>query len=189
MKKNEIRQIYRLRRQALNQEECDKLSKMIFTKLVNSFELKNVNMGIFLPIKEQNEPNTFMLFSMNELKDTKFFAPIVEGNKEEMIFYKINSSDEFKLGMFNIPEPTSKEKIESSNLNVLLLPLLAFDNKGFRVGYGKGFYDKYLNRSSMDLVKIGVSLFEDPIEIDDVNEFDIKMDYCVTPNQIFKFKN
>jgi 5-formyltetrahydrofolate cyclo-ligase len=91
--------------------------------------------------------------------------------------------------MFNIPEPTSKEKIESSNLNVLLLPLLAFDNKGFRVGYGKGFYDKYLNRSSMDLVKIGVSLFEDPIEIDDVNEFDIKMDYCVTPNQIFKFKN
>ena len=55
MKKNEIRQIYRLRRQALNQEECDKLSKMIFTKLVNSFELKNVNMGIFLPIKEQTK--------------------------------------------------------------------------------------------------------------------------------------
>jgi len=64
---------------------------------------------------------------------------------------------------------------------------LAFDIYGFRVGYGKGFYDKYLLDSKENLLKIGISLFDEAEVIDDINQFDIKMNYCITPNKIYEF--
>ena len=68
----------------------------------------------------------------------------------------------------------------------MFVPLLGFDEKGYRVGYGKGFYDKLIADCSSHLTKIGFSYFE-PINITDLNVRDKKLDYCITPLQIFQF--
>ncbi|MFZ0597958.1 MAG: 5-formyltetrahydrofolate cyclo-ligase, partial [Flavobacterium sp.] len=72
-------------------------------------------------------------------------------------------------------------------IEVVFVPLLAFDNVGNRVGYGKGFYDKFLAQCKPRTIKIGLSFFEAENQIDDVFESDVKLDYCVTPEKIFRF--
>jgi len=174
-------------RQMLSQNQCNELSKSIFARLKTIVDFENQNVGIFLPIIDQREPNTFLLLSMYDTNNTKFYSPIVQSYEDDMIFYRINAEDEIKIGKFNIPEPISNEKINCRDLNVILIPLLAFDIYGFRVGYGKGFYDKYLLDSKENLLKIGISLFDEAEVIDDINQFDIKMNYCITPNKIYEF--
>ena len=73
-----------------------------------------------------------------------------------------------------------------NSIELMLLPLLAFDDMGYRVGYGKGFYDKLLHDCNLKMLKIGFSFFA-ATEIDDLNDFDKKMDFCITPDRIFKF--
>ena len=70
---------------------------------------------------------------------------------------------------------------------VVFIPLLAFDQKGNRVGYGKGFYDKFLEQCKPKTVKIGLSFFSTEEEISDIYKNDISLDYCVTPQTIYKF--
>lgn len=70
---------------------------------------------------------------------------------------------------------------------MVFVPLLAFDKNGDRVGYGKGFYDKFLKECKPEIIKIGLSFFEPEEKIDGIFEEDIKLDYCVTPNEIYTF--
>ena len=89
---------------------------------------------------------------------------------------------------FQIHEPAHNESVASSEIDLILVPLLCFDRRGYRVGYGKGFYDKLLNRCRADILKIGVSFFPQVEKIIDVHEFDAKLDFCVTPESIVNFK-
>jgi 5-formyltetrahydrofolate cyclo-ligase len=68
---------------------------------------------------------------------------------------------------------------------MVLVPLLAFDRQGFRVGYGKGFYDRFLQ--NLSTLKIGLSFFDADEDIDDVHAYDIQLDQCITPNKIVTF--
>jgi len=64
---------------------------------------------------------------------------------------------------------------------------LAFDEKGNRIGYGKGFYDRFLNECKKDVIKVGLSFFEATTTIEDTNANDIPLDFCVTPEKIYRF--
>ncbi len=75
----------------------------------------------------------------------------------------------------------------SGEIDLVLVPLLAFDKNGSRVGYGKGHYDKFLSQCRDDVIKIGLSFFDPADQIDDINQFDISLNYCVTPHQVFEF--
>ena len=70
---------------------------------------------------------------------------------------------------------------------MVLVPLLCFDENGYRVGYGKGFYDRYLKQMNSKTIKIGLSLFPPVKLITDTSDWDVKLDFCITPEQIFKF--
>ena len=70
---------------------------------------------------------------------------------------------------------------------MVLVPLLAFDSKGYRVGYGKGFYDRFLKQCRNDCVKIGLSYFEPIDAINDAGEFDVPLDFCITPQKAYVF--
>ena len=78
------------------------------------------------------------------------------------------------------------EKYKTEDI-LIFVPLLAFDKFGNRVGYGKGFYDVFLSECRPDTLKIGFSFFEAEVEIEDVFEKDIKLDYCITPKAVYKF--
>ena len=69
-------------------------------------------------------------------------------------------------------------------LDLIFVPLLAYDKKGHRVGYGKGYYDRFLKECKDDCIKIGFSFFEPEDSIEGVNRHDVKLDYCITPERI-----
>ncbi len=88
---------------------------------------------------------------------------------------------------YNIPEPEWGNQVDPQLIDAVFVPLLAFDQKGLRVGYGKGFYDRFLARCSNTVVKIGFSYFEAVEQIDDVDEYDVPLNFCITPERIYEF--
>jgi 5-formyltetrahydrofolate cyclo-ligase len=78
-------------------------------------------------------------------------------------------------------------EVPATKIDVVFVPLLAFDKKGHRVGYGKGFYDKFLSECKPETIKIGLSFFEPEELISDVFEDDVTLNYCVTPNGVYAF--
>ena len=77
--------------------------------------------------------------------------------------------------------------MQPEQMDVIIIPLLCFDKQGNRVGYGKGFYDRFLQKCSPKALKVGFCL-QEPIElVEDLNEFDVKMDVCITPNKVWRF--
>ena len=104
-----------------------------------------------------------------------------------MIHFLLTDSTRLKKSKWNIPEPVDGIEIAPNKLDVVFVPLLAFDGQGQRVGYGKGFYDRFLAQCRKDAIKIGLSLFEAEERISDFEESDIPLDFCVTPKKVYSF--
>ena len=105
----------------------------------------------------------------------------------EMKHYVLIDTTAIKPNIWNIPEPLDGTTIGASKIQLVLVPLLAFDKKEQRVGYGKGFYDRFL-KGCPEALKIGLSFFGPIEEIADIQSSDIALDYCITPNQIYRFQ-
>ena len=93
----------------------------------------------------------------------------------------------FDTNRYGIDEPIDGKQVLPEAIDWVLLPLLAFDRRGYRVGYGKGYYDKFLKECRDDVVKIGFSFFGPVDRISNVNRHDERMDYCITPDDIYRF--
>ena len=116
-------------------------------------------------------------------------APYVLPGTKEMEHYLLTETSILIPNQWNIPEPdpqTSK-RIEPWQINVVLVPLLAFDQRGFRVGYGGGYYDRFLKECRDDVVKIGLSFFGPVEAITDTDLYDIPLNSCITPDQVYRF--
>ncbi len=143
---------------------------------------------IFLAIPKKIEVDTSFLLTILHGKDKNIVLPKVLG-KNQLNHYLLTDSTKLEISKWGIPEPIDGIKIPEEKINVVFVPLLAFDQKGNRLGYGKGFYDNFLGRCKADVLKIGLSLFEAEEQISDINENDIPLDYCITPNKIYSFSN
>ncbi len=143
---------------------------------------------LFLAIPEKTEVDTSFLLTILQGKDKNIILPKVSG-KSQLKHYLLTDSTKLKISKWGIPEPIAGIEITEEKINAVFVPLLAFDQKGNRLGYGKGFYDNFLGRCKPDVLKIGLSLFEAEEQISDVTENDIPLDYCVTPNKIYSFSN
>ena len=93
----------------------------------------------------------------------------------------------FEINKFGIEEPCDNIIFDPKMIEVVFVPLLSFDIEGNRVGYGAGFYDKFLKECDYSILKIGLSFFEPETRIEDTNARDIKLDYCITPQKVFSF--
>ena len=93
----------------------------------------------------------------------------------------------FDMNQYGIPEPVGGKEIMPEELDLVFVPLLGFDLQGNRVGYGKGYYDRFLSKCKDDVIKVGLS-FLSPIDcIEDVDFFDKKLDFCITPERVYAF--
>jgi 5-formyltetrahydrofolate cyclo-ligase len=104
-----------------------------------------------------------------------------------MTHFLLTDNTKIKKNQYNIPEPIDGLEVQTNKIDIVFVPLLAFDKTGHRVGYGKGFYDKFLSECKPETIKIGLSFFEPEEKIDDIIEDDMNLDYCVTPNSVYKF--
>jgi len=141
---------------------------------------------IFLSIPEKNEVDTSFLLTVLQGKDKDIAVPKVSG-EGELIHYLLTDATVFRTSKWGIPEPISGVQIAPEQLEVVFLPLLAFDMEGYRVGYGGGFYDSFLSRCRENVLKVGLSFFEPVDKIDDRHSMDIPMDFCVTPEKVYAF--
>jgi 5-formyltetrahydrofolate cyclo-ligase len=104
-----------------------------------------------------------------------------------MSHFLLTDNTKIKKNEYNIPEPVNGLPVPTEMIDVVFVPLLAYDKLGNRVGYGKGFYDKFLNQCKPDVLKIGLSFFEPEELIEDVFENDVKLDFCVTSEKVICF--
>ena len=108
-------------------------------------------------------------------------------NSAAMVAEEIGSNTQFFINAYGIPEPKAGSEISNELIDLVIVPLLCFDKLGNRVGYGKGYYDRFLKNCRKDCIKIGFSYFAPIASIDDTNEFDIPLDYGISPDAIHEF--
>ena len=187
MYKKELRQKYKALRHELSLEEIETNSLSIANKLLQLDIWDRLYFHLFLTIEEQKEINTEFILQILAGKDKEIVVAKTDFNSIQMTHYLLTDNTKFKKNEYNIPEPVDGIEVPVSKIDVVFVPLLAFDSKGNRVGYGKGFYDKFLSQCQPETIKIGLSFFEPEEEIVDVYTDDIRLDYCVTPNKIYTF--
>lgn len=187
MKKIELRQKYKELRNLLSEIEIESKSIEIANNLIKTDIWNNNFYHIFLPIVEKKEVNTEFVLHILQGKDKEILISKSDFETIEMTHFLLTDNTKFIKNQFNIPEPIDGIEVPVHKIEVVFIPLLAFDNNGNRVGYGKGFYDKFLSKCNPKTIKIGLSFFEPEAIFDDCFQTDIQLDYCVTPHQIFKF--
>ncbi|MFS4454587.1 5-formyltetrahydrofolate cyclo-ligase [Maribacter sp. 2304DJ31-5] len=143
------------------------------------------NYHLFLSIIEKKEIDTAYILSILQGKDKNVIVPkIVENHLEH---YLLTDATKLKNNGWGVPEPVDGICIETSKIDVVFVPLLAFDKKGHRIGYGKGFYDGFLKECKAEVIKVGLSFFEAEEKITGIFSNDVPMNYCVTPNNTYSF--
>ncbi|EGV42276.1 5-formyltetrahydrofolate cyclo-ligase [Bizionia argentinensis JUB59] len=187
MTKQELRKIYKQNRQELSNETLDELSLQIANKLLELPIWDSLYYHIFLSITEHKEINTDYILSILSGKDKHIIVSKTDFETRSMANFLLTDATVIKKNAYNIPEPVDGIPIDNSLIDVVFIPLLAFDKLGHRVGYGKGFYDTFLSKCKPETIKIGLSFFEAENEIKGIFDTDIPLNYCVTPNKTYTF--
>lgn len=183
--KKELRTIYKAKRMALSQDEVVFLSQKVLENFVLQFNTSvNQKVNLFLTIPRFNEINTEIFLNYFFENNIRVFVPKIKG--EKMISVEVFPDSEFEINNLGIKEPLSNDDV-NVDLDYVLTPLLYCDCEGNRVGYGKGFYDKYFADNLKIKNKIGINFFEPEEYVLDILDTDIKLDYLITPKQIFYF--
>lgn len=190
MTKRELRKIYLGRQKTLSTAERKQKSERLAERFFQSFDLTKIKfLHCFLPIEKFNEIDTRIIFERlwRERPHVETLLPRVNFRTNEIENLKFTPETELVQNQWFIHEPAHDELIDTGKIDLVLVPLLCFDSEGFRVGYGKGFYDKFLKNCRADCRKIGLSYFPSVAKIADTNEFDVRLDDCLTPDKIYKF--
>ena len=187
MLKKEARLIFKRKRNSLSENDCKELSLEIANRSLNMTIWDYTNYHIFFPIEKNNEIDTKLIIQIIQGKDKNVVLPKTNFNDKTITNYLLTDATLMTINKHGISEPQSGIKISENQLDVVFVPLLCYDKQGHRVGYGGGYYDRLLKKCSAKTIKVGLSFF-DPIEkIENTTQSDIKMDYCVSPNKIYKF--
>jgi 5-formyltetrahydrofolate cyclo-ligase len=187
MLKKELRQKYKVLRQNLTTAETENLSLAIANEIIKLPIWDKNYFHIFLSITEHKEIDTEFILHVLSGKDKEIVVSKSDFTTREMTHFLLTDSTRIQKNEYNIPEPIDGLEVPTSKIDVVFVPLLAFDKKGHRVGYGKGFYDKFLSECKPETIKIGLSFFEPEELISDVFENDVSLDYCVTPSGVYAF--
>jgi len=189
MLKATLRKLYKTKRNGLTNSEIDEFSLQIANRLLQLSIWEKTYYHLFLSIEEQKEVQTEFILHVLHAKDKEVVVSKSDFNTLELTNYLLTDNTKIAPNEYNIPEPIDGIEVPHNKLDVVFIPLLAFDKKGDRVGYGKGFYDNMLRKCNPNCIKIGISFFEaTKTLIEDSFDGDIPLDYCVTPDRIYSFK-
>lgn len=189
MLKKETRKIYKEKRMKLSEAERIKLDDLMLIQFQTA-ELPFIHSLLsYWPIEENCEPDTHLFTEFLKFRnpELKVCYPVADFSTGIMGAVVTDIDTPFTKAELNIYEPANNDVLPAEEIDMIFVPLLAFDHHGYRVGYGKGFYDKYLAGCRKDCIKAGFSYFEPVSSIDDRNEFDVPLDLCITPQTVYVF--
>ena len=187
MLKKLLRIKYKALRSELTEVEIDEKSLAIANAVLTLPIWDKTYFHVFLPITEHKEVNTEFILHLLAGKDKEIVVSKSDFETRKMTHFLLTDNTKIKKNEYNIPEPINGLEVPANKIEVVFVPLLAFDKKGHRVGYGKGFYDLFLTECNQEVIKIGLSFFDAEDLIEDVYDNDVRLDYCVTPHQVYTF--
>lgn len=188
MTKAELRKTYLARQKSLSSSERAQKSRDIARLFFECVDLTKINLlHCFIPIEKFNEVDTaHILGALRENSPkTRIAVPRVNFETAELESLIYTSDAKLNENKWGIREPYKSELVESGAIDMVLVPGIVFDRTGHRVGYGKGFYDRFLKRCRPDCMKIGLGFFEPVDEIEDVHEGDAELNSCITSEGVF----
>jgi len=192
MIKEALRILYKQKREQLSapiKQQLDDLLLIQFQQLaidipsnIMSYKIKN-NSNEF-------DPQLVIDYYFFKNVSNKVLYPVMlpDINSAEMISVQLSPATIFLTNSYGIPEPKGGLEISPELIDLVIVPLLCYDKSGNRVGYGKGYYDRFLKKCRKNCIKIGFSYFAPTESIDDINEFDIQLDYGISPDAIHEFR-
>jgi len=187
MNKQALRLKYKSKRAHITEKQRDEFSINIANNCLSLPIWEFSNYHIFLPIVKKLEVNTEFLLHVLQGKDKSIVVPKVLRETGKMSHILLQDNTSLKASKYGVPEPVSGIEIIPSQLDVIFIPLLAYDRIGNRVGYGKGYYDRFLAKCEAKTILIGLSFFT-PEEVITPEATDIPLNFCVTPHNIYTFK-
>ena len=189
MFKKELRKKYGAERAALTAQRRSKLDDLLLIQFQKLSLPPLQTVLSFFPIEAKAEINTFLLTDFLAFRNPGLAVCYPRTELFQNTMQAVIATDEtvFEANAYGIPEPATGAVADAHLLDAIFVPLLAFDRQGNRVGYGKGFYDRFLQSCRGDCLKIGLSYFDAVERIEDAGNFDVPLDYCITPHTNYVF--
>jgi len=175
------------------------LRKELTAAQLDDFSIDIANQLLKLPVWNKRYYQLFLTIYEHKEVETEFILNILSGKDKDIILSKSNFEDNslthflltdntvLKKNAYNIPEPIDGIEVPTHKIDVVFAPLLAYDMKGNRIGYGKGFYDRFLANCKPDVITIGLSFFPPETTEFEINTTDIPLNFCVTPERVYEF--
>ena len=186
--KYQLRTFYKELRAALSAEEREQMSLLISRHVIDFLsDRKGLNhFHLFFPIPKQLEINTYPIRAYLEELGGNIYTSKVDAGSLNMKTLLLKPNTKFQLDSWGIPVPEEYEIAANELIQVVFVPLLAYDQKGNRIGFGKGYYDVFLASLESSVLKVGLSFFSPELSIPS-ELHDIPLDYCITPENIITF--
>jgi 5-formyltetrahydrofolate cyclo-ligase len=190
MDKNKLRQLYLDKRRSLSRPAVDQLSEQLTEQFFRHIPLAAVQtLHLFLPIQKNNEPDTWKIIHRLRLEhpSIRIVVPKINGS-DTLDHYEL---DEATLGTntLGIPEPEAGKRRQAAEIDLVIVPLVIADKSGHRVGYGKGYYDRFLVQCPASCVKVGLSFFPPVSRIPGIEAHDHPLDWLVLPEDVIRYNH
>lgn len=183
--KDSLRKQILKKRKSFSRQELEEKNIKIFENFFSLEEIgKANNIGVYVSFNNEVETRKIIEKLLKEGKNV--FSPVMDLDTETFSFAKISSLDNLVENKFGVLEPKEKEFVEASEIDLFLVPGAAFDLKGHRIGWGKGYYDKFFNEHKPSGKKIGLFFEFQLVEKIQIEEFDVKMDFIVTEKEVYR---
>lgn len=181
MNKAALRKLYKQKRKDLSIFEFEKLQENIFQQ-VFELDFSSINtVHIFLTIERFREVNTNPIIDFLLLNNKLIVVSVSNFSTNSLEHFLFDRSTKLKVSSYGIPEPVNGVAIDPKKIDLVFVPLLISDEKNYRVGYGKGFYDRFLAECRNDVKTIGLNFFKPIKEITDLNMYDVALDNVIFP--------
>ncbi len=188
MNKKELRQYLLSERMAIQPVQMEKYQDMILIHFQQVPLPFLQYLHSYLPIDGRNEPDPDPMVRMLEFRNPGMRMAVPKlMSQTDMAHIAVDDYTEWIKNDFGILEPAEGESLRADKFDLVFVPLLGVDLKGNRIGYGKGYYDRFLAGCREDTLKMGFSFLEPVEHIDDVAPWDIPLDFCITPQRIYEF--
>lgn len=152
-------------------------------EFIDQREIKNLH--AFLAIEKNKEPDISPLFDRLWNDGKQVIVSKTDFMFKQMRHYSLDRETELVINKKGIPEPVNANEAKLDNLDVIFVPLLLSDKNGFRIGYGGGYYDRLLTETKS--LKVGLSLSPPVDEIIQKEEWDIPLDFLITPFKTYQY--
>lgn len=181
MKKKELRELYKQKRKNLSETEIKNFEQNIYAQLLKFDFLDYQNIHIFLPIERQKEINTYPIIDFLRTQEKTIIISKSDFKTNTLQHFILGKETTLEINKYGIPEPIDAKKIDVKKIDIVFVPLLISDKQNYRVGYGKGFYDRFLSECKKEVLSIGLNFFQPITSISDRNQYDIPLNYIITP--------